>query len=120
MTAKQMVGVAWFLLMLITWAALAGGGPGMVGSAGAAEDSQMMAAARSYVKAHSAPGITFDLKLRKQVNNYALLEVVPTGKWAQKAESAGLIVKKSGGQWVPQTLGTDLSDWERKVPELFR
>jgi hypothetical protein len=120
MSSKQMVGVAWVLLILITLAAIEGGGLGMAGSAGAAADNQMIAAARNYVKAHSAPGITFDLKLLKKVNNYALLEAMPKGKWANKAEPAGVILQKIGGQWVPQTMGTDLSDWERRVPELFK
>ena len=80
----------------------------------------MLKAARNYVKANSAPGITFDLKLIKQVCNYALLEVIPQGKWAKKAEPAGVILKRIAGKWVPQTMGTDFSDWERKVPELFK
>jgi hypothetical protein len=120
MSSKPMVGVAWALLILITVAAIEGGGPGMVGSAGAAADNQMIAAARSYVTAHSAPGITFDLILLKQVNNYALLEARPKGKWANQAEPAGVILQKIGGQWAPRTMGTDLSDWERRVPELFK
>lgn len=85
-----------------------------------ADYQQMLKAARNYVKANSVPGITFDLKLIKQVKNYALLEVIPRGKWAKQAEPAGVILKKIGNQWVPQTMGTDFSDWERKVPELFK
>lgn len=95
-------------------------GAGMTGSPGDADYHPMMAAARNYVKAHSATGITFDLKIIKQVNNYALLEVIPTGQWANKVEPAGVILKKMGGKWVPQTMGTDFSDWEKKVPELFK
>ena len=119
MSAKPLAGAARVGLMLIVVAAIAGGGPGMTWSAGAAADNQMMAAARSYVEAHSVPGITFELKLLKQVDNYALLEATPQGKWANQAEPAGVILQKIGGTWVPQAMGTDLSTWESRVPELF-
>jgi hypothetical protein len=87
---------------------------------GDADYQQMLATARDYVKANSAPGITFKVKLIKQVKDYALLEVVPTGKWANQVEPAGVILQKIRGKWVPQELGTDFSDWEQKVPELFK
>jgi hypothetical protein len=93
---------------------------GMAGSSDNSDYNQMMAAARNYVKVHSAPGFTFELKLLKQVNNYALLGVEPTGKWAKLADPAGVISQKIGGKWVPQDLGTDLVDWEERVPELFK
>jgi hypothetical protein len=54
------------------------------------------------------------------VNDYALLQVIPTGKWKNQVEGAGMILKKTGGKWVPQDLGTDLSAWEEKAPALFK
>ena len=120
MPRPKLLSLSFLLVILITLNFLPVVGAGAAKSSGQADYQQMLATARNYVKAHSAPGITFDLKLIKRVKNYALLEVVPTGKWAKQAESAGLILQKKGGRWVPQELGTDFSDWEQKVPELFK
>lgn len=111
---------ALLLLILIIFNFLQVAESGMAGSSADSDYRQMLKAARTYVKANSVPGINFDLKVIKQVDNHALLEVIPKGKWAKKVEPAGVILKKFGNKWVPQTLGTDLSDWERKVPELFK
>jgi len=120
MLRHKLLNLLFLLVILITWNSLQVGGAGAAKSSGDADYQQMSATARTYVKANSAPGITFDLKLIKQVKDYALLEVVPTGKWANQVEPAGVILQKIGGKWVPQTLGTDFSDWEKKVPELFK
>jgi len=111
---------AWLWLILVSVNFLTVSVSVKAEAAGDADYQQMLKAARNYVKANSVPGITFDLKVIKQVKNYALLEVIPTGKWAKQAEPAGVVLKKIGNQWVPQTMGTDLSDWQRKVPELFK
>lgn len=119
MSRPKMLSVL-LLLIFVTFNFLQVAVSGTAKSSADSDYRQMLEAARKYVKANSAPGITFDLKLIKQVNNYALLEVIPQGKWAKKVEPAGVILKKISNKWVPQTLGTDLSDWERKVPELFK
>ena len=120
MPRHKLLKLLFLLVILITWNFLQVAGAGAAKSSGDPDYQQMLATARNYVKANSAPGITFDLKLIKQVKDYALLEVVPTVKWANQADPAGLILQKIGGKWVPQELGTDLSDWEKKVPELFK
>lgn len=120
MLSKKMLGASWLTLMLIVLHLSQLIGAGMARSSDTSDYNQMMAAARNYVKAHSAPGIMFNLKLLKQVNNYALLEARPKGKWANQAEPAGVILQKIGGKWVPQTMGTDFSEWETRVPELFK
>ena len=110
----------WWRLILISVMAVLVGPTAMTRPAVGAGDQQMLAAARSFVKANSVPGITFDLKVIKQVNDYALLQVTPTGKWVDKTDPAGMILKKIEGKWTPMCLGTDLSDWEQKVPQLFK
>lgn len=120
MAAEKWFAASWLTIILIGFLVVQGAGTGTAGPLSDAEYHQLMAAARNYVKAHSAPGITFEVKLLKQVRNYALLEARPTGKWKGKAEPAGIISKKISGQWVPQTMGTDFSDWETQVPELFQ
>jgi len=119
MPRHKLLNLLFLLVILITWNFLPVAGAGVAKSSGDADYQQMLATTRNYVKAHSAPGITFDLKLIKQVKEYALLQVVPTGKWANQVEPAGVILQKIGGKWAPQELGTDFSDWEKKVPELF-
>ena len=79
----------------------------------------VLAAARSFVKANSVPGITFDLKVIKQVDDYALLEVTPNGKWVGKAEPAAMILKKTEGKWTTMFMGTDITPWRQMVPDLF-
>lgn len=120
MPRHKLLNLSFLLVILITWNFLQVADAGAAKPSGDSDYQQMVATARNYVKAHSAPGITFDIKLIKQVRDYALLEVVPTGKWANQVESAGVILQKKGGKWVPQELGTDFSDWEQKVPELFK
>jgi hypothetical protein len=120
MPRHKLLNLLVLLVILITWNFSQVADAGAAKSSGHADYQQMLAAARNYVKAHRVPGITFDLKLIKRVKDYALLQVVPTGKWAKQVESAGVILQKKGGRWVPQELGTDFSDWEQKVPELFK
>jgi len=120
MSRQKMLRAFLLLLILITFNFLQVAGSGMAESSADSDYRQMLEAARKYVKVNSVPGITFDLKLIKQVDNYALLEVIPKGKWSNKAEPAAVILKKIDNRWVPQTMGTDLSDWERKVPDLFK
>jgi hypothetical protein len=117
---RQKMVIAWLWLIVVSFNFLPVPVSVMAGSSVDADYQQMLKAARNYVKANSVPGIIFDLKVIKQVNNYALLEAIPRGKWAKQAEPAGVILKKIGNRWVPQTMGTDLSDWQRKVPELFK
>jgi hypothetical protein len=120
MPRPKLLNLWFWLIILVTWNFLLVADAGAAKSAAQADYQQMLATARNYVKANCAPGITFDLKLIKQVKDYALMEVVPTGKWASQVEPAGVILQKIGGRWVPQELGTDFSDWEQKVPELFK
>jgi hypothetical protein len=120
MPRPKLLNLLLLLIFLITWSFAPVAGAGAARPSGGSDSQQMLATARHYVRANSAPGITFDLKLIKQVKDYALLEVVPTGKWANQTDPAGMILQKIGGKWVPQELGTDLSDWEKKVPELFK
>lgn len=90
------------------------------GSAGQAEssESEILAAARSYVQGNSAPGQQFYLKLSNTVNDkYALVEVIPQPPGS--CEGAGVVLEKINGQWKAVEMGTDLSKWDEKVPGLF-
>jgi hypothetical protein len=120
MLRHKLPNLSLILAILITWNFLQVADARAAKPSGDSDYQQMVATARNFVKANSVSGITFHLKLIKQVKDYALLEVVPTGQWVNKVESAGVILQRKGGKWVPQELGTDFSDWEQKVPELFK
>jgi hypothetical protein len=81
-----------------------------------AEQKQMYQAARDYVKKNSDPNLQFDLDLKKVVDQYAILQVIPLN---QQIDPAQVIMQKENGKWVAQTLGTDFPDWQQKVPALF-
>ena len=117
-SATMLKTLGWRLILISVIVVLAAG-TGMARSAGGTIDQQMLAAARSFVKANSVPGITFDLKVIKQVDDYALLEVTPNGKWVGKAEPAGMILKKTEGKWTTMFMGTDITPWRQMVPDLF-
>ena len=100
-----------FLTSFLTGAALA---------TESADSQQMMLAATNFVKAHSVKGITFKLMLKKRVGEYALIHANPTGKWRGKADTAMVIMQKIGSNWVAQAMGSDMPEWEEKVPDLFK
>ena len=116
MLSKKRLGASWLKLMLVVLFLSPLIGTGMAG----ASDNQMLAAASNYVKANSVAGLTFDLKLLKQVNNYALLQVTPNGKWAGQLDTVQVIVQKINGQWVGQNMGSSFPDEGQIVPELFK
>jgi len=93
---------------------------GEILAAESADSQQMMLAARNFVKAHSVKGMTFNLTLKKQAREYALIHANPTGKWKGKADGAMVIMQKIGSNWVPQDMGSYMPEWEEKVPDLFK
>lgn len=80
------------------------------------EDFQILSAARDFVDKNSVPNIKYKLKITNKVGKWALVEVIPLGQF----DGAGVILEKVEGKWVGKVLGTDFSDWEQKVPELFK
>jgi hypothetical protein len=82
------------------------------------DDKLILAAASNYVRRNSTPEANFKLLLMKRTQKWALLRVIPVGSFV--ADEAGLIMEKTKGGWVGRTMGTDLSDWKKRLPELFR
>jgi hypothetical protein len=52
------------------------------------------------------------------VGDYALVRNYPKPKI--QSEGADIILKKTGSKWVGLVMGTGLSEWEEKMPELFK
>jgi len=78
-------------------------------------DNQLLTVTREYVRKNSVAGLIFDLHLQKQVDRWALVEVVP-----EDTDRAAVILEKVDGQWIPRAFGTIFPEWEEKVPELFQ
>jgi hypothetical protein len=73
-------------------------------TSGDPETSQILAAAKAYALAHSAPEIVdkSDFKVVKRVKDKALVVGSPKVKGI---ENASIIVKKIGSKWVGETMG---------------
>jgi hypothetical protein len=73
------------------------------------EDAALIAAAETYARKSSAPGLEFTLKIQAQEGDFALLVVEPK---KQDADAALLFMKREGGAWKGLDLGTgiDCSD----------
>jgi hypothetical protein len=118
-SATMLKTLGWRLILISVMAVLAVQ-TGRAAAAGEAGDPQMLAAARSFVKANSVPGLTFDLKVLKQVNDFVLLRVTPNGKWVDKTDPAAMILNKAEGKWTVMFFGTDATPWKQMVPDLFK
>ena len=79
------------------------------------EDGQILTAARKYVNQSTPSEVRFKLKVIRRIGRWALIDVIPLGKF----EGAGVVMEKVNGRWVGRDLGTDLTEWETKAPELF-
>jgi len=79
--------------------------------------NQIMTLARDYVEANSISGMTFDLNLDKQTDEWARLTATPAGE--QKADEAIVLLKKENGKWMVVDFGTDLSQWHDQTPGGF-
>ncbi len=89
-----------------------------VGSSVSGSDTnQIMILARNFVEANAVYGMTFDLNLDKQTDEWARLTAIPTGE--QKADEAIVLMKKENGEWVVKDFGTDLSQWYDQTPGGF-
>jgi hypothetical protein len=82
------------------------------------EEQAILLAARSYVRKNAAPEAKFKLHLTKKSGKWALVEVIPVRPFM--TDEAMLVLEKTDRGWIGRTLGTDLSDWQKKQPELFR
>lgn len=76
----------------------------------------MFLVAKEYIKKNSVAGFEFDLKVLKQLDKWALLEVIPINPPTDKA---AVILEKVDNQWIPRAFGTIFPEWEKKAPELF-
>lgn len=94
------------------------GPPATAQTAGDPEIKQIMKAAKSYAKGSGGTEDRFDFKFKKRVGDYALVQNYPKPKI--QSEGADIILKKVGGKWVGQDMGTGLFEWEEKIPELFK
>lgn len=81
------------------------------------EKEQMFAAAQAYIKSYSVPGLEFELRIIKIINQWALLDAIPKNK---ATDNAGVIMEKVNNQWVARAFGTIFPEWSQKVPELFK
>lgn len=80
-----------------------------------ASNNELLAAARNYVTQNSVAGLVFDLTLVKQLNRWALVEVV-----SPDADRAAVVLEKVGNRWVVRDFGTIFPEMEKQVPELFK
>jgi len=81
------------------------------------EQEQMFATAREYIAQYSVPGMKVDLKIIKQLDKWALLNVVPLNV---ETDEAGMIMEKVDDKWEARAFGTIFPEWEKKIPELFK
>lgn len=81
------------------------------------DTNQIMTVGRNFVEANSISGMTFDLNLDKQTNEWARLTATPIGE--QNADEAIVLLKKENGEWVAVDFGTDLSQWYDETPTGF-
>lgn len=72
--------------------------------------------AKVYVQAHSAPGMQFELKLKKRVNNWAVFSIIPLN---MKTDNAQLFMEYIDDKWELRGFGTAFPELQRKHPELF-
>jgi hypothetical protein len=82
------------------------------------EKRSILAAAHTYVRKNSVPEARFKLLLIKRTQKWAFVRVIPVGSFT--TDEAGLIMEKTNRGWVGRAIGTDLSDWQKRLPELFR
>jgi hypothetical protein len=86
------------------------------------EINPILAAAKKYVESVFTDGRVNKSELRfvRKVKDYALVNMTPKPKYESQFEGASIILKKVNGNWVGQTMGTCLIEWEQKIPELFK
>jgi hypothetical protein len=82
------------------------------------EKNLILAAARTYVIAHSTPEAKFKLELIKRTGKWALVRAIPVRPFI--TDEAQVIMEKTDQGWVGRAMGTALDDWEERLPELFR
>ena len=82
------------------------------------EIKQIIKAAKSYAERYGGTEDQFDFKFIKRVGDYALVRDYP--KPNIQSEGAGIIIKKVGGKWVGQYIGSDTVEMEGICPELFK
>jgi len=80
-------------------------------------DNKLIAIAREHVTKNSVAGLVFDLRIRKQIDNWTLVEVTPKDKATDKA---AVVLEKVGNRWVVRDFGTIFPERERQIPELFK
>lgn len=79
-------------------------------------DKEILDAAHKYVVANSAPGIKYNLRLAKKVDNWALVNLTPLRK---DLDPALVILEKVQGKWIGKELTSDTSVLE-EYPELSK
>jgi hypothetical protein len=92
------------------------------------EVEQILAAAKRYVDSYNDSlhlpkyhgEARADFVFRKKVKNCAEVWLVPKPKYANQLEGASIILKKIGGKWVGQFMGTHLGSMKEICPELFK
>lgn len=90
----------------------------LAGMGGDIEVKQILAAAKKFAKPYGGPENQYEFRFLKEVKDYAKVNRVP--KDERKGEVETIILKKVNGNWVGQTMGTCLIEWEQKIPELFK
>jgi hypothetical protein len=110
-TISKVISVSWIALFISVQPLTASMG-------GDTEIKQILAAAKKFAKPYGGPENQYKFRFLKRVKDYALVNRIP--KDQRKGEVETIILKKVNGNWVGQTMGTSLIDWEKKIPELFR
>ncbi len=92
------------------------------------EINQIVAAAKKYDQSYqdslpipkSNQAKIFNYVFVKKVGDCALVNSVPKPQYKNKAEVTGIILKKIGGKWLGQFMGTDIVPMKEICPDLFK
>jgi hypothetical protein len=82
------------------------------------EETQILAASTTIVKANTEEGYKYTLSIKKHVKDYVRVDVTP-GE-GEMIDPAQVILQKEDGVWKAVTFGTSFPDMYDKVPELFQ
>lgn len=105
-----------FLFLSVSLLVILFGGTSFCGAETPTGDKEILAAAQEFVVANSAPGIKYNLRVAKRVNNWAVVDIIPLRK---DLDPALVILERVEGKWIGRELTTDTSVLE-EYPELAK
>ena len=110
MYSKHLLFISMFLLVVLCCGTSLGWSETHTG------DKQILDAAQDYIAANSAPGIKYKLRVAKEVDNWAVVDIIPLRK---DLDPALVILEKVQGKWTGRELTSDTSVLE-EYPELSK